>query len=113
MGNGEEVCEGHGFSEGKCLAIGCCHWNDKVLGTDNNCWSSVGQESCFEEETNWGKKKKERRNQDKNNGDGNEKDRNERNNQQNKKKWNQNEEDEEYASEENGESGERRQKQGK
>merc|ERR1711935_1218117 len=111
--NGEEVCEGHGFSEGKCVAIGCCHWNDEVSGTDNNCWSSVGQESCLEEGTNWGKKKKERRNQDKNNGDGNKKDRNERNNQQNKKKWNQDEEDVEYESNGGEENGERRQKQGK
>ena len=53
--NGEEVCEGHGFSEEKCLAIGCCHWNDKVSDTDISCWSSVGQEPCFEAGTDLSK----------------------------------------------------------
>ncbi|CAK0866779.1 unnamed protein product [Prorocentrum cordatum] len=38
--DGEQVCEGHGFSEGQCLRKGCCHY-------DNNfCWSSVGNGSC-------------------------------------------------------------------
>ena len=38
--NGEEVCEGHGFSFAECWAIPCCHWND------GECWSSVGQDQC-------------------------------------------------------------------
>ena len=38
--NGEEVCEGHGFSFAECWAIPCCHWDD------GECWSSVGQDQC-------------------------------------------------------------------
>ena len=40
--NAEEICEGHGFSQTQCEAIGCCHWNN------NDCLSHVGQELCFE-----------------------------------------------------------------
>ncbi|CAK0810276.1 unnamed protein product [Prorocentrum cordatum] len=37
---GEQVCQGHGFSEGQCLRKGCCHYDS------NSCWSSVGNGSC-------------------------------------------------------------------
>lgn len=39
--NGEEACEGHGYTEEQCLQVGndCCHWN--VI-----CWSSIGQDTC-------------------------------------------------------------------
>ena len=29
--------------------MGCCHWNVEVSDSDNNCWSSVGQNPCFVE----------------------------------------------------------------
>jgi len=38
--NGEEACEGHGYSQGKCQSIGCCEWDD------NQCWSAVGRRRC-------------------------------------------------------------------
>ena len=45
--NGEEVCEGHGFSFAECWAIPCCHWND------GECWSSVGQDQCQGKKTTY------------------------------------------------------------
>ena len=41
QGNGEEVCEGHGFSPAECVAISCCEWDD------GDCWSAVGQDQCL------------------------------------------------------------------
>ncbi len=38
--NGEKVCEGHGYDESKCLALGCCEFGD------GQCWSSVGPGLC-------------------------------------------------------------------
>jgi hypothetical protein len=38
--NGEDACEGKGFKEGQCLAVGCCWWND------GECWSAVGKDEC-------------------------------------------------------------------
>jgi len=29
--DGEIICEKPGFDQDQCLAVGCCHWNDKVL----------------------------------------------------------------------------------
>merc|ERR1712183_476104 len=40
MKNGEEVCEGHGFTETECMAIGCCQWDDA-------CHSNVGRGECM------------------------------------------------------------------
>ena len=40
QGNGEEVCEGHGFSPAECVAISCCEWDD------GDCWSGVGKDQC-------------------------------------------------------------------
>ena len=39
-GNGEEVCEGHGYSQGECESIGCCQWEE------SECWSAVGRGLC-------------------------------------------------------------------
>jgi len=38
--NGEKACEGHGYNQKKCEAIGCCHWDNE------ECWSSVGKKKC-------------------------------------------------------------------
>lgn len=38
--NGEQVCEGHGYSAHECWSISCCQWDD------GECWSSVGTSSC-------------------------------------------------------------------
>merc|ERR1711936_634721 len=38
--NGEEACEGHGFTKEVCKSTGCCEWND------GQCWSAVGQNPC-------------------------------------------------------------------
>jgi len=44
--NGEEACEGKGYTPVECQDIGCCHWND------GECWSSVGTDSCNGGENN-------------------------------------------------------------
>ena len=44
QGNGEEVCEGYEFSQAECLAIACCNWENY----NDNCWSDVGQNQCWE-----------------------------------------------------------------
>lgn len=38
--NGEEACEGHGFSSDECSQVGCCEWDN------GQCWSSVGTRVC-------------------------------------------------------------------
>jgi hypothetical protein len=38
--NGEEQCEGHGYSSEQCSAVGCCHWDGA------GCWSAVGDGPC-------------------------------------------------------------------
>ena len=40
LGTGEEVGEGHGYSQAQCEAIDCCEWDD------DECWSSVGKNPC-------------------------------------------------------------------
>ena len=40
--NGEDTCEGHGFSPEQCESIGCCHYNWDY----NYCFSSVGRDIC-------------------------------------------------------------------
>jgi hypothetical protein len=46
--NGEEACEGHGFTEAECLAVGnkCCHWNPET-GPGGQCWSDIGKSVCY------------------------------------------------------------------
>ena len=39
-GNGEQVCENHGFTEVECLTSSCCIWDD------NQCWSDIGTNQC-------------------------------------------------------------------
>ena len=38
--NGEEACEGHGFTKEVCQSTGCCEWDD------GQCWSAVGRNPC-------------------------------------------------------------------
>ena len=40
IGNGEEVCEGHGYAQITCESISCCQWDN------GQCWSAVGQDPC-------------------------------------------------------------------
>ena len=40
LGDGEAVCEGHGYNKNQCQNIGCCHWDE------DQCWSSVGTGPC-------------------------------------------------------------------
>ena len=40
IGNGEEVCEGHGYTQITCESISCCQWDN------GQCWSAVGQDPC-------------------------------------------------------------------
>ena len=39
--DGEAVCEDRGFTETECEDMGCCQWED------GDCWSAVGDSSCF------------------------------------------------------------------
>ena len=43
--DGEEACQGHGYTQTECEAIGCCQWDDDDDG-DISCWSAVGTSSC-------------------------------------------------------------------
>jgi len=54
---GETVCEGHGYSESECWALGCCQWDPTTNPADQGgpaapgtstgaCWSSVGDSPC-------------------------------------------------------------------
>ena len=43
--DGEAACEGHGYTQTECEAIGCCQWDDDDDG-DISCWSAVGTSSC-------------------------------------------------------------------
>ena len=46
--NGEEACEGYGYGQAECLAVGngsCCEWDDRVNDV-NECWSDIGQNTC-------------------------------------------------------------------
>jgi len=38
--NGEDACEGRGFNQQQCLAVGCCQWDNDM------CWSNVGTKDC-------------------------------------------------------------------
>jgi hypothetical protein len=38
--SGEVACEGHGYTDAQCGAVGCCHY------TDAKCWSSVEKGAC-------------------------------------------------------------------
>jgi len=40
--NGEEVCEGQGWSMRSCLSLGCCYFDD----TTSICFSAVGEKPC-------------------------------------------------------------------
>ena len=56
---GEAVCQGHGYSESECLALGnsCCAWNPTTNPADHGwpaapgtstgaCWSDIGDWPC-------------------------------------------------------------------
>ena len=51
QGNGEEVCEMHGYSESECLAIGCCQWDPTTDNGAGACWSAVGRDPCTADST--------------------------------------------------------------
>ena len=40
---GELACEGLGFTQDECMAVGCCGWDN------NRCWSVVGTDECNSE----------------------------------------------------------------
>ena len=57
--NAEAVCEGHGYSESECLALGnsCCQWDPNTNPADlgwpaapgtstGACWSAIGDSPC-------------------------------------------------------------------
>merc|ERR1712037_643842 len=39
-GNGECMCEEHGYNQNQCLQIGCCSFDN------GECWSAVGSGQC-------------------------------------------------------------------
>lgn len=58
--NGEAACEGHGYTEDQCLAVGdgCCHWSPDTIPSEHGmpaapgsggkgaCWSDIGDAPC-------------------------------------------------------------------
>eukprot|EP00929_Paragymnodinium_shiwhaense_P111841 TRINITY_DN80129_c0_g1_i1.p1 TRINITY_DN80129_c0_g1~~TRINITY_DN80129_c0_g1_i1.p1 ORF type:complete len:414 (+),score=80.70 TRINITY_DN80129_c0_g1_i1:88-1329(+) len=42
VATGKEACQGQGFSQVECAAIGCCRWTT----SEDQCMSAVGKKSC-------------------------------------------------------------------